>query len=278
MTKAAELEIDNATAEQIKQAIEGQQRDEHGKFVATTTVEEQPKEFKVEIDLEDGGGVQVFKAATQDELVEKLRVAQANATRKIRQQNEQLKTLRTQATVKPRYQEKTITPDEEFIIGQEFATSPTKAFAKMFEAKTGMTLEEFRQNQAEVIEIREQNKAVRNAQEFIERHPEYVATAANAKKINAYIATHGLPNTLDSVEEAYENLVADGLLVTEEKTETTGTRIETPKPKARNTMITGTGTARTAATTTGKKDLTPAEMEKMSTKQLEQWIIDNQPA
>lgn len=274
MTKVA-TEIDEQTAEQIKQIVDGQTRDAQGKFVSEHV--EQPTEVKVEIDLQDGGGVQVFKAASHEELVEKLRIAQENATRKIRQQNEQLKNLRTQATVKPRYQAKTITPDEEFVIGQEFTTSPTKAFAKLFEAQTGMTLDEFRQNQETTIEIREQNKAVRNAAEFIERHPEYVASPANAKKINAYIATHGLPNALESVEEAYESLAADGLLVVEEKTETTETRIETPKAKARTTMITGTG-AVTTATRTAKKELSPAEAEKMSAKQLEQWIVDNQPA
>lgn len=273
MTKIA-TEIDDQTAEQIKQMVEGQERDEKGKFVSHEV--ETPAEVKVEIDLQDGGGVQVFKAVSHEELVEKLRVAQENATRKIRQQNEQLKTLRTQATVKPRYQAKTITPDEEFVIGQEFTTSPTKAFAKLFESQTGMTLDEFRQNQEATVEIREQNKAVRNAAEFVERHPEYVASPANAKKINAYIATHGLPNALESVEEAYESLAADGLLVVEEK-ETSETRIETPKPKMRSTMITGTG-AVTTATRTAKKELSSADAEKMSAKQLEQWIVDNQPA
>src|SRR5581483_2684932 len=43
--------------------------------------------YERKIDLGDGSGVQIFRAASLEDLVDKLAKAQENATRKIREQN-----------------------------------------------------------------------------------------------------------------------------------------------------------------------------------------------
>src|SRR5690348_12024093 len=97
----ANQQVEDASATPAAPAA--QPRDEKGRFAKTedgaadaVDVAAEDEEFgepdkiiyQREIDLGDGSGVQVFRADSLEELVDKLAEAQRNATRKIRELNQ----------------------------------------------------------------------------------------------------------------------------------------------------------------------------------------------
>lgn len=174
--------------------------------------QEEPKKFRREIDLGDGSGKQVFEADSMEALVDELTKAQENATRKIREQNKALKRARrkpapvvqadpAQSDVKP------LTPDEEFMLGQQFSQNPTKTFERLFEAQTGYKLSEFKSKVAAMEAFQEAQAATAAAQEFLNDHEDdYLPTPANYRALQEYLEEHNLPMNRETLEEAFDEV------------------------------------------------------------------------
>lgn len=181
--------------------------------------EEDEEKFRREIDLGDGSGVQVFKAATLEKLLDKLAEAQKNATIKIREQAQQLKKYSAQAEAEA--------ADNEYVYGQELMTKPTAAFKKLFKETTGVDIETFKTKweRVEAFDQAQQKQAVENkkdvaATQFLADHPEFVPNKANGAKlekaINLLVADaerKGVEVDFPQfLEEAFLDLSESGLL------------------------------------------------------------------
>jgi hypothetical protein len=153
--------------------------------------------YKREIDLGDGSGIQVFTDESLEGLVDKLATAQVNATRKIREQATRLKALETPVV------QTAPNDDDEFILGQELVTRPTKTIEKLVEQQIARREEAMKQKD-------ERETAI--AQDFIARNPDYLANQANGAKLFKYLQTYKLTPTVDTLEQAYTELNQSGLL------------------------------------------------------------------
>jgi hypothetical protein len=204
--------------------------------------EENEEKFTRTIDLGDGSGVQVFKAATLEKLLDKLAEAQKNATRKIREQAADLKKFSAQKAKDD--------ADNEYIYGQELMTKPTEAFKKLFKDTTGVDIEHFKTKweRVEAFDEAQQKQSIEDkknaaASQFIATHPEFVTNKQNGarleKAVNLLVAdaerTGKEVNFHSFLEEAFSDLSESGLLqlkstdVTEKEP---ATKVE-PKPAPR---------------------------------------------
>jgi hypothetical protein len=185
-----------------------------------TKPEDKPaeKKFKREIDLGDGSGKQVFEGATAEELLDALAKAQENATKKIQQQNKELKRVRREArrpqpVVAPDPEIPALTADEEFLVAQELGNKPTQAFKKLFESVTGVKVDSLKSMRQMMAEMAAAGESARAAQDFIEEHADdYHPTPGNSRKLQEYLGEHNLPLTLENLEEAFDELSAAGEL------------------------------------------------------------------
>lgn len=171
--------------------------------------------FRREIDLGDGSGVQVFEGETAEVLIDKLTEAQRNATIKIRQQTHLLKRP-VKPAVKPeptRPAVAPLSPDEEFQIGQQFGTAPSRYFERLFEATVGMKPSELH---TDLAETRARNKDIAETmvgQEFVVDHFEdYVPTPRNYRTIKSFLTDEGLEFTKENLDYAFQELSTSGLL------------------------------------------------------------------
>lgn len=229
----------------------------------TTTEPEEDEEtiYQRRIDLGDGSGVQVFQGSSLEELVDKLVVAQENATKKIRQ----LAAEKPPAVKKPR------SADEEFVLGQKFMSKPSEAFSQMFEAEVGMPISEFKSNVEAVKAFNETKAADDAANKFVALTPDYFANPSNGKKIQRYLEVNRLPATVETLTKAYTELNADGLLAAKpaEKAEAATEVVTRPKPKSSGLSTRG-GAPKPAATQPTEKDLYTmplAQLRNMANKQ-----------
>ena len=202
-----------------------QPRDEFGRF---TTAEEPtaepedaeaevevPEMFVREIDLGDGSGVQVFKAESLEELVDKLAEAQANATKKIRE-------LSQPRPVKV----EELNPDQEVALSQALLAEPSKVLRRQIEQTFGMPVDEIRDNLRMAKETRVAQEADQAAREFVAETPDYFACPENFQRISRYMDRMGMPPTKASIQQAYSDLNADGILRAKP------TNAQTPAPRS----------------------------------------------
>jgi len=182
-----------------------------------TANEDTPKTFKQEIEYE-GGGKEVFEAATQEELIAKLVESKKNATLKIRQQNQQLKgkpAVPDAKRVEPRkYSGKQLSQDEEFMLLQKFQTHPSQTVAQIFEAVTGLPISEFQTKMSRLDALEAAQAESIAASEFVVAHAEdYNPVPQNAQALYGFLETNGLAVTRQNLEFAYQQLSTSGLLV-----------------------------------------------------------------
>lgn len=191
-------------------AEEGQPEEGQPEGVEEQEVEEQPEApakpttptvYRREIDLGDGSGKQVFEGATQEELIDKLATAQANATKWIREHQRAEKVTRQE------------TEDNEYVLSQELLAKPTDAFKKLFERVTGMPIDSFK-GTLEKVKAFEAGQSKRNAAvEFVKSTPEYHDVEANGRKIGRFLNANNMEWSVENMKKAFEELSADGLLV-----------------------------------------------------------------
>lgn len=172
-----------------------------------------PQSFRREIDLGDGSGKQVFEGKTMEEVADKLTQAQMNATRKIRQQNRELKAARrakpADATSEPA-PFKPLTADERFTLAQD-----TTALVSRFEEQQ-KSLHEMNER----LRLRQEAEAGEQergtvANEFIEDHvADYLPTPKNFAAIRVVIERLGLDTSpehfQDTLEAAFQEIQTSG--------------------------------------------------------------------
>lgn len=192
---AVEVEEEEAPGTDAEEQPEGEVEQVQEPEPPTPTV------YRRVIDLGDGSGVQVFEGATQEELIEKLATAQANATKWIREH---------QRTEKGQQQE---IEDNEYVLSQELLAKPTEAFKKLFEKVAGMPIDSFKTT-LEKVKAFEKGQSDRNAAvEFVKSTPEYHDVEANGRKIGRFLNANKMAWTVENMKKAFEELNADGLLV-----------------------------------------------------------------
>jgi hypothetical protein len=223
--------LDELSLEEIKALANGQTEPEtrvEDKKPAVTTEpvveddeidDEEPTEYEYKIDLEDGSGVQVFKGASVEDVMNKLGEAQKHATRKIREQADQLKKYGAQAARDA--------ADNEYVIGQEMLTQPTSAFKKMFKETTGVDIETFKTKweRVEALDTAQTAQAIESrkneaANQFLVAHPEFVANKNNGARleraVNLLVAEanskNQQPDFAAFLESAFTDLSESGLL------------------------------------------------------------------
>lgn len=223
------------------------------------------------IDLGDGGGKQVFKAKTPEEMIEKLTKAQENATRKIRQQEFELQRQKraTPDKTTPTRAPKQLTADDKFALAQEMAKDPEAALDKLLAAK-GITTADLNQIVTD--------RAVQAAElTFLQKHEgvDFLPTPDNAKAIQKFLQDEQLPYTAANLEYAFQELSEGGLLDmpssdnTDSEGESTESepRIVVPQHTRRKPMSTGLtqkqGAARPQAAPTTQSGLTESEVEEL---------------
>jgi len=199
----------------------GQPRNEKGQFVKAEEangadqqdeqLEDEPtgepdsKIYRRVIDVGGDAGAEVFEAESLEELVDKIAEAKKHATKKIRDQEAELRKLRTEQP-----KEKEFTADEEFVISQELLAKPTQAFKKMFKEITGASPEEFAQIKQNIDAQSKAQAASGAANQFLASHPDFIDSPKNGKLMN--MALKGSEVTLENLNKAYIDLKNSGLL------------------------------------------------------------------
>lgn len=221
-----------------------------------------------EIDLGDGSGIQVFEAEGDSEksaleaLADKVIEAQGNATRKIREQETELRSLRARVAEPPKPKE--VSADDEYVIAQEMAKTPTVAFRKVFKQLTGYEIEDFAdvKKAADAVNAAKQSNVAIST--FTATHPDYEddgeAGVRNGAVMRMKLAEMRLPVTSENLSKAYSHLKQSGLLTlkgeeanseaTEETVETeriARTKVEAAPQRTRKTSTIGTHSRTTAA-------------------------------
>lgn len=182
----------------------------------------QTPQLEVKIDLEDGSGVQVFKGATQQELIDKLADAQKHATIKIRELNQLVS--QPQAPVEPpqqipdfsmQPQQRQMTPEEEYFLAQEFSTgkNPLGAFRAMTEATFGVPPEQISQYLAAARQRDAYQAVEASVEEFRTVHAdEYYPCDKNYNLMVGMLQRANLPPTSANLDWAFTRLNKSGLL------------------------------------------------------------------
>ena len=261
------------------------------------------KQFRREIDLGDGSGKQVFEAESAEELNDKLVDAQTNATRKIREQNQELQTLRRAALnapargqddpdgPMPEFKGRELTGDEAFAIGQRLANPATAAAAlrEAIEANLGASLEDVRRTLRLAQMTPRELHGKEAAEVFLLNHPEFVTNASNQKEIFDYMRhpDRRMALTVQNFERAFQACKAAGLLQLHENgnatagngngTSTNGAAADsaanggtsTPRFASTSVVTRGSGTPRGSA---GPKMPTAEEIERMGPNEHKKWL------
>jgi hypothetical protein len=172
--------------------------------------------FRATIESEDGHGTQVFEGATEKEVIDKLLVAQANATQKINEQNRALRKTVTPDPAQPEtvVQRRPLTADEQFQVTEDLR-DPTKAPAavrKVVEAELGAPLETVRKR----INEGDQDTAVRQGQqvaaEWMADHPDHFPSPHNSRVIINYLRNNNWAVTKKNLDLAFTDLTEAGLI------------------------------------------------------------------
>jgi hypothetical protein len=264
---------------------------------------ETAKAFRREIDLKDGSGVQVFEGDTAEELNDKLGEAQVNATRKIRQQEQELQSLRRQVISQPErgeddpegplleFKPRALSTDELFALGQRLQNPATAAAALQegLEAGLGATLADVRRVLAKADLTPRQISANQAAESFLMRHPEFVTSPKNSDEIHGHMQRKKMAPTLKNYEIAFGELKASGLLELRAPrvASTNGDKppgdggagdspppapaSETPRFASTSVVTRGSGTPRG---TGGSKLPTAEEISRMSAAEHRRWVND----
>lgn len=209
------------------------------------------------------GGKEVFKGSTKNELIRSLIVGKANATKKIRQLNKQVKLgvqqndeEAVEQPTRPKVTVRDLTPDEIFDLKNKMESNPGDAIETYVQKKYGYTLEQ-------IIESGQLGKSASQeldseavANEFMRRFPDYNRTRDSYLTILAYLSKNKLNKTLTNkneesiitevinrgfwtvknLSEAFEDLKDQDLIETATLEETDDEEINTPPVRTQATQ------------------------------------------
>ncbi|SRR5216683_7669477 len=172
------------------------------------------------VDLGSGAGEEVFEATAPtreealDALADKQAEAKLNASKKIREQEAELKELRAR-TGEP-LEPKEPTADEEYVLAQEFQKMPKATFRKMFEEVTGMKPEDFQTMKQAAQAYQTATTTSAAIETFISTHPDYEnggeAGDKNGAAMKGKLNELKIPVTAESLSRVYDLLKQDGAL------------------------------------------------------------------
>jgi hypothetical protein len=200
---------------------------------------EQP--YKIVIPGVDGGGAQVFEANTQEELVEKLRTAQENATAKIRELAQTNEALASQINNNSPNGGEEVPYDKQQFFSNLYQ-NPDDAIIGVLERKMGMKFDDF-QRDYQNTRLGSQ-KAIQNevSAVFAQRHPELLQVSTdedkqNAETLSKILADNQWNFNINNLEAAYALARTQGKL----KLPTDSGYAEVRMPPAPSSMTRPTG-------------------------------------
>jgi|SRR5690348_7350091 len=171
--------------------------------MSEATATEQKQTFRREIDLGDGSGKQVFEAESPEALIDKLADAQVHATKKIREQAQQLEAAQTQVEES----ESGGAFDKQKWFGTLYE-EPLGAIDQWAETRFGMPVDQLvqRLGQMEQATANVTQSSVMN--EFVARHPELLQVSKdddvhNSQVVGSILQDNNLPLTANTLEMAY---------------------------------------------------------------------------
>jgi hypothetical protein len=243
MAKHTEAEMEQLSPDDLKRLAEEEATQPPKPVVQAepATEEDEPETFvaRREVDLQDGSGVQVYEAtgdsreAALEALADKIADAQVHATKKIRQQEAELKDFRARSAEPPKPKE--ISEDEEYTYSQELQKKPLATLRKMWKELTGYEVEDFvtaKQAADAVVTAQRSNEAVNT---FIATHPDYEdrgdAGNKNAALVRMKLAELRLPVTSENLSKAYSQLKQSGLLLLKSEEANADATTETKEPQ-----------------------------------------------
>ena len=261
------------------------------------TLEKEKGQWKGTTASAAGGNAQVYWGKTLKELIFNTLKAQANATKKIREQNTKLKFGQVAAkpavpVPQPVANVRTLTADEIFEIKTQLDSDPNLALQSWFQKTTGLSVQELVGSAQEGRQASLELRAEAVNREFIARNPDYygdtnfenfaslvkwVAKFKAGKVIHKGEETQTFNElvssgiwTVDNLEEAFEDLSNDDLLVKPPKQPRQAPQqVDTPPPVAvqqqepapaprPDSRIVSQVTRPRAALGIGRNDVTPA--------------------
>lgn len=262
-TQDVDIQPENEEPEEIEDEEESEEPEEVSTENGQARKDGRQKGYVIEIDLGDGSGVQKFFGKTRKEQVEGLAKAQENSTRKIREQQEEIKQLRAQKG-KPADENVVVDPelDDDFMLSQEMMTAPTKAYEKMFVKQFGYTPEEAKTKLQRADAISEAQEIQDMAAQFT-KATGYYATEDNNLKIDKYLQVHNLGTTVENLLTAFNELDSIGLMEhKDDKSE------DVPEESKAGIRPTSTGRSQTSTTLRSGRTPQPPAKKEMSDKEI----------
>ena len=228
----------------------------------TLTLEKEKGQWKGVVSSVSGGNPQVYWGKTKDELILNVLKAQANATKKIREQNAKLKF--GQAPAKPAQQPtqapnvRALTADEVFEIKTQLESDPALALDTLFQKRTGLTVQqlvELAQRGAQKADYASNQLTAEAVNKtFLANNPDYYPDTnfENFGNLVKWIAKYKLGElvtpgqetsmfeklvssgvyTVENLEEAFQDLTDSDLLVKPKKPRQAPVTPETTPPVA----------------------------------------------
>ena len=205
---------------------------------ATVVRTKEKGQWKAVLDPGTGANPEVFWGKTKDELLANTLKGKLEATKKIRELN---KKVRLTASQPPRQAQpqapqpsvRQLTAEESFEIKSLWESDPAAALDLLVKKRTNLTLEELlaKSNKGDQAYMDLQTEAITRS--FMERNPDYYIDKRNAEALLKWLAKFKLGKnvteanegeiftelwssgnyTVDTLEEAFQDLADDGLLI-----------------------------------------------------------------
>lgn len=153
--------------------------------------------WKATLEANTGARPEVFSAKTQKDLMKQVFVAKVNATKKINQQEKQLKLSRPETPVQPVQPTvtggKVLTADDEFQFNADFKANPAKAIEKWYQTRLGQAPEEtarISKAAQETTAASLQILSVQESKQFLSDNSNYLRTDSNFTELLKYLVKY----------------------------------------------------------------------------------------
>lgn len=203
---------------------------------STVTTWEDAEGWHASVDPKNGKTVQVFHGRTERELLKQLAIAQANATKKINQQEKQIKLVRKLDEPTPAASSGQVTADQMFEVNTIAKTDLVGAFNKLLQYTTGNPGITFQEFVNWMVSAQNHEKALKVGAEFRNRNPRYFVSQRNEDTMLDYLRTNKLDFTVKNLEQAFGDLSEAGLLDEAPKPQPVATVPPQPTPAPVSTV------------------------------------------
>jgi hypothetical protein len=210
------------------------------------TLEKDKGQWKGSV-IGQSGNPQIYWGKTKNELVFNILKAQANATKKIREQNLKLKhkPAAVQPVAFPQPSVKQLSAEEIFEIKTQLDSNPDLALSNWFQKATGLTVQQLASLAQRGADAETNLTTEAVSRDFLARNSDYFGTDANFQRLVSYMAEYKLGKTVtdtnwkqifnelastgnytvENLEEAFQDLQSIGKLDVKPKA------LKTPPPE-----------------------------------------------